>query len=117
MNEPTQEQRKVVDRLFSLLALAVPTRLERKHAENCRSGAASTFPCELMWCNCGYFEKELAAVQELAGTSKRMTDPANPNAPWTEYPHLMWREQCRVGDVAFQHLFCISKGKPLPAEN
>lgn len=24
------------------------------------------------------------------------------------------RIQCRVGDVAFQHLFCISKGKPLP---
>lgn len=27
---------------------------------------------------------------------------------------LLLKEQCRVGDVAFQHLFCESKGKPLP---
>ena len=33
---------------------------------------------------------------------------------WTKNDPRMWREQCRVGDVAFQHLFCVSKGKPLP---
>lgn len=27
---------------------------------------------------------------------------------------LVQKEQCRVGDVAFQHLFCTSKGKPMP---
>lgn len=36
------------------------------------------------------------------------------NVKWTESDPRMWREQCRVGDVAFQHLFCTSKGKPLP---
>jgi hypothetical protein len=33
---------------------------------------------------------------------------------WTVDDLRMWKEQCRVGDVAFQHLFCVSKGKPLP---
>jgi hypothetical protein len=35
-------------------------------------------------------------------------------SPWGVDDLRMWREQCRVGDVAFQHLFCTSKGKPLP---
>lgn len=36
------------------------------------------------------------------------------NSPWGVDDLRMWREQCRVGDVAFQHLFCTSKGKPMP---
>lgn len=33
---------------------------------------------------------------------------------WNEDDHRMWKMQCQVGDTAFQHLFCISKGKPMP---
>jgi hypothetical protein len=38
----------------------------------------------------------------------------NDNSSWAVDDPRMWREQCRVGDVAFQHLFCVSKGKPVP---
>ena len=33
---------------------------------------------------------------------------------WTENDPRMWREQCRVGDVAFQHLFVTINGMPVP---
>lgn len=33
---------------------------------------------------------------------------------WTADDPRMWREQCRVGDVAFQHLFTTSRGMPAP---
>lgn len=35
-------------------------------------------------------------------------------SPWTVDDPRMWREQGRVGDVAFQHLFCVSKGMTVP---
>lgn len=40
--------------------------------------------------------------------------PLSPDEIWTVDDPRMWKEQCRVGDVAFQHLFCTSKNKPLP---
>ncbi len=48
-----------------------------------------------------------------------LPEPKKPNKPksenpWAENDPRMWREQCKVGDVAFQHLFCVSKGLPLP---
>lgn len=33
---------------------------------------------------------------------------------WTENDPRMWREQCRVGDVAFQHLFVTTRGMSVP---
>ena len=33
---------------------------------------------------------------------------------WTEDDARMWKEQCRVGDIAFQQLFCTFSGKPVP---
>ena len=36
------------------------------------------------------------------------------NENWTTDDPRMWREQCRISDVAFQSLFATSKGKPLP---
>ena len=33
---------------------------------------------------------------------------------WTVNDPRMWREQCRVGDVAFQHLFVTTRGMPVP---
>lgn len=33
---------------------------------------------------------------------------------WKDGDPRMYQEQCRVGDIAFQHLFSVSKGKPLP---
>jgi hypothetical protein len=46
--------------------------------------------------------------QNTCPTCKQLT------GSWTVDDPRMWKEQCRVGDVAFQHLFCTSKDKPLP---
>ena len=40
--------------------------------------------------------------------------PPQDGSAWTIDDPRMWREQCRVGDIAFQHLFCTSKNKELP---
>ena len=40
--------------------------------------------------------------------------PLQDGQAWTVDDPRMWREQCRIGDVAFQHLFCTSKDKPVP---
>lgn len=36
--------------------------------------------------------------------------------PWTVDDPRMWQHQCRIGDVAFQHLFVTAKadGSPMP---
>lgn len=36
------------------------------------------------------------------------------NRAWTVNDPRMWREQCRVGNVAFQHLFVTTRGMPVP---
>lgn len=33
---------------------------------------------------------------------------------WTVDDPKMWKEQCRVGDIAFQHLFATTHGLPVP---
>ena len=33
---------------------------------------------------------------------------------WKEEDPRMLREQCRIGDVAFQHLHCTTHGQPIP---
>jgi hypothetical protein len=49
-------------------------------------------------------------VTNYCGVCEVFDKPPN----WTVDDPRMWKEQCRIGDVAFQHLFVTTHGLPVP---
>jgi hypothetical protein len=104
INHSTHEQGE----LYQVLCRSTKIKSEPMTREN----AAEHFSTCDIFCPGDY--EILPATQPEPPMTNPMTNPMDSNAPWTIDDPRMWKEQCRVGDVAFQHLFCISKGKPVP---
>lgn len=63
------------------------------------------------WLDC--FNNTVAFARTLERELNQAKAQLKEAEKWREDDPRMWREQCRIGDVAFQHLFCTSK-LPLP---